>query len=112
MVNACLNCGKYIFDKQNIKTKQMTIPEYVEGVIRRLEHNNKQLNIICQERHLDPSWYLNMAYCELCGAPHAIFYALNTPKVVYILFFFSASTTPSEKDSQFILEFKHNLFYS
>jgi hypothetical protein len=90
----------------------MSVEEYVDGVIRRLERTNKHLSDICIEKKIHIQWVVNQANCELCGAPHAVFSDPDASFVVHILFFFSGSTEPSEKDRQFIQEFKHNLFYS
>lgn len=108
---ACLNCGKYIFDKQNLTIKKMTIKEFVDGVIRRLKKTNKPLEDICKERKFRVDWLVNKACCELCGAPHAIFSDPDRLDVLRILFFFSGDERPSEKDERFIQEFRHNLFY-
>ncbi len=90
----------------------MTIEEYVEGVIRRLEKTNKQLKEICIENNFNIDWLINKAECELCGAPHAVFSHPDALSVVHILFFFSSSNKPSEKDLQFIQDFQQKLFDS
>lgn len=109
---ACLHCSKYIFDEQNLTIKKMTIKEFVDGVIRRLQRTNKPLEDICLEKEFNINWFINKALCELCGAPHAIFSDPDALAVVHILFFFSGDVIPSEMDKQFIKEFRHNLFYS
>ena len=90
----------------------MTVEEYIDGVIRCLEKTNKPIDKICIDKKFDINWLINKSECELCGAPHAVFSHPDGLSVTYILFFFSGSLQPSEKDEQFIQEFRHRLFYS
>ena len=112
MVGTCLCCKKYNFDAENISFKRMTAEEYINGVIRHIERTNKQTSSICEERNLQVSWLVNRAYCELCGAPHAVFSDKDAAAVLHTLFFFSGTLEPSEKDLHFIEEFKENLFHT
>ena len=109
---ACMGCGKYIFDEQNITIKKMTTQEYVDGIIRRNERTNKPLGEICIEKSFHIDWLINQSCCELCGAPHAVFSDPDASVVVHILFFFSGNVVPCEKDEQFIKDFRQNLFHS
>lgn len=90
----------------------MSVEEYINGVIRRIEKTNKHIKEICREKKFHIQWLVSKAYCELCGAPHAVFSDFDTNMVVHILFFFSGAEVVSEKDEQFIQEFQHNLFES
>jgi len=114
MVNhVCNCCGKYIFDHQNINPyKRLTAEEYAGGVVNQLRRTNATPATTCKELKFHVDWMVNKAECELCGAPHAIFSDADDPVVVKVNFFFSGTNELSEKDSQFIQEFKQNFFRS
>jgi hypothetical protein len=110
--NICLNCHKYIFDEQNInRIKRLTATEYINGVIRRIHKTNISMEELCKQAEINPSWGINKSECELCGAPHAIMSNDDASQIQHILFFFSGTNEPSEKDLHFIEEFRQKLFY-
>ena len=113
VAHVCQGCGKYIFDEQNVNPyKRLTAEEYAGGVVRLALRTNATPMAICKEMKYHCQWMVNKAECELCGAPHAIFSDPDQPLVMKINFYFSGAAEPSEKDVQFIREFKQNFFRS
>lgn len=106
-MEVCRNCQKYVFDRQNInRHKRMTVLEYVNGVIRRLFRTNETARQICARLGWEESFYVNRSYCELCGAPHAVFSYKSMDSVVRLAYFFSGNDKPCEKDVRFIDDFR------
>ena len=112
--HVCNYCGKYIFDQQNINPyKRLTAEEYAHGVVKKLMRTNATPIAICKEMGYHVDWMVNKAECEICGAPHAVFSDNpDAPLVVKTTFFFSGTRKLSEKDMQFIQEFKQDFFRS
>ena len=110
MVNACLHCGKYIFNEENVnKHKRMTMEEYINGVYRKNIRTNDPVQLVTMMLELELSNQVNKSACELCGAPHAIF-SNDAGEVSMVKFFFSTLDKPSEKDVQFINHFRRDFF--
>ena len=113
VAHACNNCGKYIFDHQNINPyKRLTAEEYAGGVVKKLMRTNATPITICKDLGYHGDWMVNKAECELCGAPHAVFSEPDNPVVMKTTFFFSGTAELSEKDAQFIQEFKQDFYRS
>lgn len=104
--NICCNCGKYVFDKQNIKLKRMTAAEYVEAVVRPILRLNITTKTIIKKCKYDEDGKVNKSKCELCGAPHAVWSKDGDEEVTRVHFFYSGNNKPSDKDDAFINEFR------
>jgi len=104
----CLHCGKYVFDEENVdKHKRMTIDEYISGVIK--PKDNVSHNIHAANLGIKHGSMVNMDECELCGAPHAIFSEINH-KFITIRFFYSGTDQPSQRDINFMDDFRQRMF--
>ena len=108
-MNVCLNCGKYVFDSQNVNEhKRMTIYEYVDSVYRKTIRTNDKTDKLIVDLGISVIAEVNKSECELCGAPHAVLSV--DKKVGGVRFFFSATEQPSRKDEEFINHFRRDFF--
>ena len=89
--------------------KVMTIEEYVECLIRPIVKNNKSTESIIRDFGLIKDSKVSRSKCELCGAPHAVMFQDELVKLVK--FFYSGTNQLSEKDNNYIEQFKYNFLH-